>query len=439
MGVFKAYDVRGQYPSEINEELAYKIGRAFVVFTKAKEIIIGRDARLSSENLFKALSRGIVEQGADVLEIGLCGSPMFYFACAHHKKYGIMITASHLGKENNGFKLCKDTGELMYYEAGGNEVEKIVMKNDFDVSKKKGVSKKMGIIAEYKRFHLKTFWNRKKSNIKIVVDAGNMMGKFDGEILQGVCQVVPVFFSIDGSMPNRESNPLVEENRRFAKAMIKKEKADLGVVFDGDGDRVFFLDEQGSDVSPDIMLALLVKYLVKPGDSVVFDAVSSKIVEETVLQKKGIPLISKVGNPFVKRKMIESQAVIGGEISGHMFFKDSFYVECGLGVILTVIKIIDKERKPLSKIIEPLKKYFSTTDINFKVENPEKTLADAEKDFKQEAEKIIHLDGVSVFCKDFWFNLRKSNTEALVRFHLEANSKKIFEETKDRLFKIITS
>ena len=437
MAVFKAYDIRGKYPSEINEDFAYKLGRAFVVFTKSKEVFIGRDVRPSSYKIFEALAKGVTDQGADVIDLGLSSTPQLYFACAYHKKDGIMITASHLSKDYSGFKLASHEGQLYYYAAGGQEVERIMQDNKFKVANKKGEIKKQDILSEYKKYYLKKFWNRPKSDLKVVIDTGNMMGKFDGEILQEICDVIPLYFNLDGTMPNREPNPMLEKNTIKIRETIKEKKNDAGFILDGDGDRILAYDENAQLIPGDILIGLMAEYVIKPGDSVAYEVRTSWAVEEAIKHQGGIPLLAKAGNPFVKQVMKDHDSIFGGEKTGHYFFRDSFYAECSLGVALTILRILETVKKPLSELVKPLLKYFNSGEINFEVKDQDVTLKQVEELFKNQAEKILHIDGVSVYCNDFWFNLRKSNTEPLVRLNVEAKSKNKLEEMRKRLSKAI--
>ncbi len=420
MNIFGTYDIRGVYPEELNEEIAYTLGKAFVVYLKCKRVVVGRDARLSSYKLFDALVTGLRDQGADVVDIGLCTTPMNYFANSYYKfDASIMITASHLGKESNGFKLCGRNSDFLSYHHGGKEIERLVLENKFSTVKNKGKFFQQNIFEDYKMFILK---KTKKTKLKVVVDAANMMGALDGKILSEVCNVKPLYFEIDGSFPNHAVNPLFPENTLALRRAMVKSKADLGIAFDGDSDRVVFIDEKGKTVAPDILFAFLAFNTLEKKESVICDMRSSRIVEEKIKEKKGIPLFSLAGHTFIKESMKKYNAVLGGEKSGHYYFKKFYYSESPLLTSLIIIHILSKTKKPFSELLQPYLKYASSKEINFSVINKKRTLKLVESYFKKQAEKIIHKDGISVYCKDFWFNLRESQTEPLLRLNAEART-----------------
>jgi len=436
MSIFKAYDIRGIYPSEINEELAYRLGRAFVTFLGCKKVIIGKDCRLSTDKLFDALARGITDQGADVIDIGLCSSPMLYFASANHGDAGIMITASHNPKEYNGFKLCRENAVPVSGDSGMKDIENLVLKNKFTEAKKGNLSRK-DVLDEYTRHLLK--YKGSIHNLKVAVDTANAMaGVTIPKLLEHInCTVIPLFFKLDGTFPNHEANPLKHETLKDLQETVIKEKADLGVAFDGDGDRCGFVDEKGDIISCDLITALIAEYLLekKSGQKILFDVRSSRIVSETVSKKGGTPVVWKIGHSLIKEKMKKEKITFAGEISGHYYFKDGYYAESEGIPLLIIMNIICEKKKPLSELILPFKRYFSSGEINLKVKDKDLVLKKIEE--KYEGAEISKLDGISIKYPDWWFNLRKSNTEPLIRLNLEAKTKDIMEKRRDEVLELI--
>jgi len=438
--IFKAYDIRGIYPDQINEDLAYKLGRAFVVFTQAKKVMVARDMRLSSESLNQSLIKGILDQGADIIDIGLSASPVFLFANAKYKQdAGIYITASHNPKEYNGFKLVRDKNSVMpiTQDTGLLDIADIMRKNEFKaVIKKGGISYKT-IIDEFIESIFKYVTPQEISNLRIVVDTGNgMAGMVFPKIFDKLsCQVTPLYWEIDGSFPNHQSNPLLAETTIDLKKRLIAEKADLGIATDGDADRIIFIDEKGQMIQPDLITALIAKELLiqNPRQKILYDTRSSRIVKETIEANGGQPVLCKSGYSFIKLKMDKEQILFGGERSGHYFLKDLCYRDVPFITALFILKILTREKKPISEIIQPFKKYLSIEETNFEVKNKDEIIKKVEKYYTQG--KINHLDGITVEFKDWWFNLRPSNTESLLRLNLEANADKLmkekFKEIKD--------
>jgi phosphomannomutase len=425
MGIYKSYDIRGIYPAELNEETAYKIGRAFADFVKAKRVVVGRDMRLSSDKIFDALAKGITEQGAEVVNIGLCTSPMLSFAIAFYSyPSGIMITASHNPKEYNGFKMAKQNSEPIGYDDGINLIEKLVQENKFTAAKRKGKITKKDILHDYVDFVMKFAKNIKP--LKVAVDAGNGMASLDApEVFANLpCKITKLFFGLDGNFPNHDPNPLKEENLEALKKKVVEEKADMGIAFDGDADRVCFVDEKGKAVSNDIVTAIIAKKLLaeNPGSKIVYDLRSTKAVKEVIEENKGIPLINKVGHVNLKKRLKNENAIFGGELSGHYFFKDFFNCDNAIIAALIMLNILSNGKK-LSELVKGITRYATSPEINFEVDNKEKAIKKIEEHFKDGRKSYI--DGLTVEFDDWWFNLRQSNTEPLLRLRVEAKTKKM--------------
>jgi len=410
--IFKAYDIRGIYGEQLNEDTAYKIGRAFVVYVGPK-IVVARDNRLSSDSLFEALARGINDQGGDVYDIGLSTSPMFYYAVSNLDcDGGIIITASHNPSNYNGFKMVRGDAMPLSGEDGIDEIKRLVEKNDF-VSLEKGKIYTKDIARDY----INSF-ERKKHNLKVVVDTANSVsGLIVGEMLSGV-QLLHIYSELDGNFPNHEPNPLKEENIKDLREKVLEYGADMGISFDGDGDRVFFIDERGELISSDLIIALIAKLIDK---KVLYDIRCSNIVKETAKES----VMYRVGHSFIKQKMKNDDIFFGGEYSGHYYLKQgSSYYESPYFVIYKLFEAM--ENKKLSELIAPFKKYYHSGELNFEVKDKQSVLEEIEKEYS--SGRINKIDGIRIDFDDWWFLLRGSNTEPVLRLIVEAKSKELLED-----------
>lgn len=440
-GIFKAYDVRGVYPSEIDEDTAYKIGRAFVTFLGCKKVVVGQDMRKSSPSLFEALTRGITDQGADVIDIGACDTPYFYFGTAKYEA-GIMVTASHNPAKYNGFKFCRENAIPISGDTGIDDIRKLVVKNSFSAPKKKGKISKKDIMQDFISHNLKFLTKIPGARkLRIVIDTGNGMGGYTfPKVFAGVdVEVIPLFFDIDMSFPNHEANPLKLENVKDLMAAVVKNKADFGVAIDGDCDRCMFIDEKGNYISADLMTALVAGELLrkKPGSAVLYDLRSSWATKDFIEKRKGRPVMCRVGHAFIKKQMREEDAIFAGELSGHFYFKDSFFTESSIISTILVINMLREEKKKLSELVSPLKTYFASGEINSEVKDKDVKMKELVNLFRKEARIISHLDGIKLEFDDWWFNVRPSNTEPLLRLNLEAKSREKMEQMRDRILAMI--
>jgi len=445
MSIFKAYDIRGIYPSQINEELMEKIGKAFADFIDGNKIAVGYDMRTSSVALFKAFCKGILEQGKDVIDFGLTSTPRSYFACTYLKADGCaMITASHNPKEYNGAKFTRKKAIPISGATGIKEIEDKVNNNNFKKSTNKGKLTKVDISKHYKQ-HLKSFI-KNINNLKVVVDVANGMGSQDFSTIKDELNIdlTELYFDIDGTFPNHDANPMKEGSTDELKATVKKQKADLGIAFDGDADRVFFVDDKGELIPSDFITALISEEVLEdnPGSIILYDLRSSWIVPETVEKLGGKSFMSRVGHSFIKEQMREKGSIFTGELSGHFYFKfdiegnESIY-DSGIVMAIKVLNLLSKKKQKLSELVAPLKKYFASGEINSEVEDKEAKMEELESIYKEG--KVSHLDGIRIDHKDWWFNVRPSNTEPLLRLNLEAKTKKLMEEKRDEVLKIIRS
>ncbi len=442
--IFRAYDIRGIYPDYLNERVAELIGRAFVKFLGGSNlnIVVGRDNRLSSPSLFKALTKGILEQGGNVIDIGIATTPMLYWTCAYFKfDAGIEISASHNPPQYNGFKMVRKEAAPISEKTGLKEIKKLVTSPGNAITSPGTIIKKE-ILKEYLKFNLRNFDFKKMRPFNLVIDTANATaGILIPEIFRKTnFKISHLFPKLDGNFPNHFPDPLVKKNLLLLQKEVKNKKADLGAAFDGDGDRIIFLDERGEVIPGDLITALLSKIILKEqvGKKILYDVRSSKIVGETIKGSGGTPIVSRIGHTFIKEKMREKDVFFAGEFSGHYYLKEHYFCEAPIFVLLKILEIISSTGKNLSELILPFKKYFHSGEINFnEIKNKNKILEIMEKRYKNG--KINHLDGLRIDFKNWWFLVRPSQTEPVLRLVIEAKTKEIFEEKKKELIELIKS
>jgi len=438
-GVFKSYDIRGIYGKELTLELVEKIGYAFVEFLKTKKVVVGRDMRSHSDAVFDALARGINLAGCDVIDIGLCSTPITYFANGFLKADGsIMITASHNTGEWNGLKLCRENAIPISGATGIADIENIV--NNIDVIKKTVSIGKIihkNLIFEYGE-HIKKYSTVDKK-LKVVVDFANSMGSYEIAGIRDLFEIIPMYEELDGSFPNHEANPLKTETLEDLCKKVKEVGADFGAGFDGDADRCGFVDNEGNVISMDLFTAILAQdvLVAKKGAVILYDLRSSKAVKECIEDNGGKAVMCRVGHAFIKAQMRECGAVFAGELSGHYYFKENYTAESQALAMLRFANIICKTGKSSSELLRPLRKYFASGEINSHVADSSKILKKI-KD-KYSLGKSYELDGLTVEFDDWWFNVRTSNTEPLLRLNVEADTESKMIAKRDELLSIITS
>lgn len=438
MVIFKAYDIRGIYPSEINDEIMEKIGKAFADFIPGKKIAVGYDMRISSPALFSAFAKGVISQGKDVIDFGLTSTPMSYFACNYLKADGCaMITASHNPKEYNGVKLSREKAIPISGDTGIKEIEEKVKNNDFKESSVQGKIIKKDVMVAYKK-HLLSFVKDIK-NLRVVVDCSNGMGSQDFSLIQKELniEVIPLYFEIDGTFPGHDPNPWKEGAIDKLKETVVKENADLGIVFDGDADRVFFIDDNGELLSNDYITALIAEEMIKhnKGAMILYDLRSSWVVPETIEHVGGKYKMCRVGHSFIKESMREEDSIFAGELSGHFYFKDNFFTDSGILAAIWILNYVSSKGNKLSELVKPLKRYFASGEINSKVVDSKGKMDELAEKYKDG--KVSFLDGVRIDFDDWWFNVRASNTEPLLRLNLEAKTKELMEEKRDEVLNMI--
>jgi phosphomannomutase len=434
-GIFKAYDIRGIYPEQLNEVTAEKIGRAFVQFLDAKKVVVGRDMRPHSLPIFKALAKGMTDQGADVIDIGMCSTPMSYYANGKLGADGsIMITASHNPGEWNGFKLCRNQAIPISGATGIADVEKIVQDCSWSTSVKKGKITGYDISGEYGE-HLRKFakLNRK---LKVVADFANAMGSYEIAGIRDMFEIIPLYEKLDGTFPNHEANPLETHTLDALRAKVREVGADFGAGFDGDADRCGFIDDKGEIIPMDLFTALIAQDILSNGPAtILYDLRSSWAVKECIERNGGKAIMSRVGHAFIKAQMREYGAVFAGELSGHYYFKENYTTESqGLAFIM-LANLICKTNRKVSDLVAPLRIYSSSGEINSKVADVKSVLEKIKNKYTDG--RMFELDGISVEYRDWWFNVRASNTEPLLRLITEARDRKTMEAKRDELLKII--
>jgi phosphomannomutase len=443
--VFKAYDVRGLYPSEINEELARQIGRGFVTYLGAKRIGVSRDMRVSSPGLAAAFIQGAREQGADVVDYGMLGTDMLYFGVVHDQlDGGAQITASHNPKQYNGVKMVRAGALPLSGDAGLGEIRDMIVNDTIPLpAPVPGSVTPRNIIFEYVDKVLSFIDPSVIKPFTVVLDAGSGMAGLVAPLLfdQLPCKTTKLCFDIDGTFPNHEANPLLEENRKDITAEVQRQQADIGIAWDGDADRCFFIDGSGEFISGDFITALLAEaFLLKnPGATIIYDLRASRAVKDTVDRLGGKALMNRVGHAFIKRRMRDEDGIFAGEVTGHYYFRDYSYADNGFIPALLILELMSKKNKSLRDLLQPFReRYFISGEINTKLgsmaEVPKK-LAAIEARYTDA--QIAKLDGISVDYPDWHFNVRASNTEPLLRLNLEATTPEMMEKKRDEVISVI--
>lgn len=448
--MFKAYDIRGIYPDDIDEEVAYKIGRAFADLIKKEvdkdsvKIVVGRDMRLSSPQLAENIIKGITDQGADVIDIGLASTPTFYFAVAKYGyDAGMQVSASHNPAQYNGFKMTRKNAVPVSGDTGIMDLRDRVMAGKFELVEKKGTVEKIeGVLGEHVEVAL-TYANVEKIKpLKVVIDAANAMGApmFETLFEKLPCELIKLNFELDGTFPAHEADPLKDENNKQLQNKVKEVGADLGIALDGDGDRLFFIDNEGKTVEPAVIRGILSKIFLKdkPGSKICYDVRPGKITIDMIEEAGGVPCVTKVGHSLIKEKAMEEEAIFAGESSGHFFLKMPFGIfEVPMIMSLKILEELSGFDGTFSEYIKPLYRYFHSGEINFEV-------ADKGAVFEKLRERYganlkYDFDGLSFEWDDWWFNVRPSNTENKVRLNLEATTKEIMEQKRDEVADLLSA
>jgi phosphomannomutase len=456
-GIFKAYDVRGIYPDQLNEQLAYRVGRAFArVLAGFKNgagaqggsangaglrVAVGHDMRLHSPALAREFCRGLTDEGCDVLHIGMVGTEMVYYAIGSRGfDGGASVTASHNPKAWAGFKLLREGALALSGEEGIQDVRRLVETEDFSEPSAEGRLTQADIYEEFQHFALDFIEGDLIRPMEIVLDGGNGMA---GPMIGPLIDSFPIaedrlYFEPNGEFPDHEPNPLLEENRKLIIDTVLDNQAELGIAWDGDADRCFFIDDEGEFVPGDFLTALLAEAVLakEPGASIIYDVRASRAVPDTITRAGGRPVVNRVGHAFFKKRMREEKAAFGGEVSGHYYFRNFWFADSGVVPALLVLELLSVREKTMAELLAPFRKrYFISGEINSEVEDKDakmKELAEIYSDAK-----ITWLDGVSVDYEDWHFNVRPSNTEPLLRLNLEAFTQEEMEARTEEVLRII--
>jgi phosphomannomutase len=439
MSIFKAYDIRGIVGHELNADIARDIGKAFATLLSPKTVVIARDMRPHSPDLSAALAEGLLSLGVDVIDIGMASTPMCYFANGSLKAdASVMITASHNPGEYNGFKLCRASAVPISGETGIKDIERIVNQKAFaPPAAVPGKLRTQDIRPAYIA-HIRRFADIRRP-LHICIDYANAMGIAEAEVFKGLFSYDELFADYDGSFPNHEANPLDEETFHDLQAKVRQGRYDFGIAFDGDADRVGFVDENGDIVSMDMITGLIARALLQKEKGVVFyDLRSSKAVKELIEDNGGEPRMCRVGHAFIKAQMREANAVFAGELSGHYYFRENFFTESSGLAAIYIANLVSASGKTLSELVKPIRKYCASGEINSRVNDPKAVFTKVRATYA--AARFFELDGLSVELPDgTWFNVRMSNTEPLCRLNLEAASPGEMAKRRDEVLALIRS
>jgi phosphomannomutase len=443
--LFKAYDVRGIVPDELTPAIAREIGRALVSTLSPDTVVVGRDMRVSSPLLAASLIEGIRDAGADVVDIGMVSTDALYFAIGKFGyPAGVMVTASHNPPEYNGFKIAREEARALSLSDGLDEIRDRVVNDDLPPpvpAAERGDLQQRDILDDYARHMLSLIDVSKLRPLRIAIDAGNgMAGITVPRVFRDLpVDVFPMYFEPDGTFPNHPANPIEPENTAALRRVVVEQGFDFGAAFDGDADRVFLIDEHGNFVGGDILTAMVASSMLErnPGAAVVYNLISSRGVPELIEAKGGRPIRSRVGHSYVKETMRREDAVFGGEHSGHFYFRDNWYADSGMAALLYALEVVSVADKPLSEVIAPLDHRFRSGEINSEVTDVASVVQAIEAHYRAEGAQVDHLDGVTVSFPTWWFNVRPSNTQPLLRLNVEADNRETLDsKTAEVLAKI---
>jgi len=442
--IFKAYDIRGIYGETLTDEIAYRIGRAAAQYLNVPEIAVGRDMRLSSPQLAAALIRGITDQGVNAIELGMTTTDELYFAVGKFNyPAGAMITASHNPGKYNGVKFCRAQAFPISLDTGLGDIRDLAISGNFTEPAHKGQATQRDVTDDYVQHALSFIDVSKVKPLKVVVDAGNgMAGMILPRVFQHLpCTLIPLYFELDGNFPNHPASPIEPENIVDLQKKVRETGADLGAAFDGDADRMFPVDEHGNFVDGSMVTAAVSNSLLHkhPGSTILYNLVVSKSVPALINRLGGHAVRARVGHSFIKAEMRRINAIFGGEHSGHFYFRDNWFADSGLIALLLILELVSVEGKPFSELLKPLDSGYRSGEINTTVSDVQGKLHGLEERFSKGATLVDHMDGLTVEYPDWWFSVRGSNTEPLLRLNVEANTKALMEEKRDELLAFIRS
>jgi phosphomannomutase len=444
--IIKAYDIRGLVKDEITPDFSFSLGIAFAKFLEHERepatIVVGEDMRPSSPLLADAFSDGAISQGMDVIRIGLASTDMLYFSSGKLNLPGIMFTASHNPAKYNGMKLCKSGARPIGKETGLDKIRQLIEQGVPISNRSIGSVRNQDLLTDYVNYLLSLFPEKafNKRKLKVVIDAGNGMAGFTAPAVMERLNIelIPMYFELDGNFPNHEANPIEAKNLKDLQKRVKKEKADIGLAFDGDADRCFLIDEKGELVNPSALTSLIAvnQLKIKPGSTIIYNLISSKAVSEVIAENGGIGVRSRVGHSYIKSLMAESGAIFGGEHSGHFYFSDFWRADSGMLAALYALTELMASKKTLSELLKPFNRYVASGEINSKVKNAEKSIELIRKKYCDKYQ-VDELDGLTITADTWWFNLRPSNTEPLLRLNVEADTEKEMVKIRDTVLSLI--
>jgi phosphomannomutase len=444
--IIKAYDIRGLVKDEVTPDFSFSLGVAFAKFLEHERepatIVVGEDMRPSSPLLADAFTDGATSQGMDVIRLGLTSTDMLYFASGKLNLPGVMFTASHNPAKYNGMKLCKSGARPIGQDSGLAKIRELIQEGVPISNRPVGSVRKQDLLKEYVDYLLASFPKNtfKKRKLKVVIDAGNGMAGFTAPAVMARLNVelIPMYFELDGNFPNHEANPIDSANLKDLQKRVKKERADIGLAFDGDADRCFLIDQAGELVNPSALTALIAvrELKAKPGATIIYNLISSKAVAEVIAEHGGIGVRSRVGHSYIKNLMAESGAVFGGEHSGHFYFKNFWRADSGMLAGLYAIAELMASKGNLSQLLAPYNRYVASGEINSKVKDVTKSIAKVRDKYHGQYQ-IDELDGLTITADSWWFNLRGSNTEPLLRLNVEANTQKEMVKIRDAVLSLI--
>jgi phosphomannomutase len=441
--IFKAYDVRGLVPDQVDDDLARRVGNAFVAVTGADKVVVGHDMRPSSPGLSRAFAEGATAAGADVTLIGLVSTDGLYFASGHLARPGAMFTASHNPAQYNGIKMCRAHATPIGMETGLAEIRDRVASGETLTGDQPGQIDEQDLLAEYATYLLSLAPVRGR-HLKVAVDAGNGMAGLTAPAVLGQVdvEVVPMYFELDGTFPNHEANPIEPANLVDLQATVRETGADIGLAFDGDADRCFLVDERGELVNPSVLTALIAaRELAKePGATIIHNLITSRGVPEIVEELGGKPVRTRVGHSYIKATMAETDAIFGGEHSGHFYFRDFWRADSGMLAALHALAALAEQDAPLSEVLAPYSRHVASGEINTEVADQQAMLDRIEQEWgSRPGVTLDHLDGLSVLHDDWWFNVRASNTEPLLRLNAEGKDAETMQRIRDEVLAMIRS
>ena len=444
--IIKAYDIRGLVKDEVTPDFSFSLGVAFAKFLEQERepatIVVGEDMRPSSPPLADAFTDGATSQGMDVVRLGLTSTDMLYFASGKLNLPGVMFTASHNPAKYNGMKLCKSGARPIGQDSGLAKIRELIQEGVPISNRPVGSVRKQDLLKEYVDYLLASFPKNafKKRKLKVVIDAGNGMAGFTAPAVMARLNVelIPMYFELDGNFPNHEANPIDSANLKDLQKRVKKERADIGLAFDGDADRCFLIDQAGELVNPSALTALIAvrELKAKPGATIIYNLISSKAVAEVIAEHGGIGVRSRVGHSYIKNLMAESGAVFGGEHSGHFYFKNFWRADSGMLAGLYAIAELMASKGNLSQLLAPYNRYVASGEINSKVKDVTKSIAKVRDKYHGQYQ-VDELDGLTITANSWWFNLRGSNTEPLLRLNVEANTQKEMVKIRDAVLSLI--